>query len=74
MTITPVKALVATRRFIAPSDCIQPVQVCLDLYPKRYDNKIVFTIQKTDESDGKYGPNARQLMPTNRSGIIDTYA
>ncbi|MEE8429705.1 MAG: hypothetical protein V3S16_00470 [Candidatus Desulfatibia sp.] len=73
MNITTTKALVSTQNFIPLHESAKKVAVCLDLYPKRYGSKVVFTIRKPDESDGNYTPNGRKLVKPNYTHSIDIY-
>jgi len=74
MNIIPVKSLLPAQRVIPASKPINQSAVYLDLYPKRHQNQIVFTIRKADESEGKYGPNGKKLSNTKRPALIDLYA
>ena len=59
MNITTTRALVSTQNFIPLYGNAKKVEVCLDLYPRRYQNRVVFAMRAADELDGKYGNNGK---------------
>ena len=73
MNITVTKALVPTQRVMPVFKPIHQDAVCLDLYPERRQDKVIFTIRKADETDGKYGPNRRQSAGSKHARWIDIY-
>jgi len=73
MNITTTKALVPTQKFIPLHKIAKKVAVCLDLYPQRYQNQIVFAMRAADELDGKYGNNGRKLVNPKLAEFVDIY-
>jgi hypothetical protein len=74
MNITTTKALVSTQNFIPLHASAKKATVCLDLYPQRYRNQVVFAIRAAYESDGKYGNNGRKLANPKPAEFVDVYA
>ena len=73
MNITVTKALVPTQRVMPAFKPIQQDAVCLDLYPERRQDEVVFTVRKADDTDGKYGSNRRKSISTKHAQFIDIY-
>lgn len=73
MNITATKALVPTQRVIPVFRPIQQDAVCLDLYPERHQDEVVFTVRKADDAAGKYGPSRRQSVRSKHAQFIDIY-
>ena len=73
MNITTTKALVSTQHFIPLHKSVRKVGACIDLYPQRYRNQVVFAVRAADELDGKYGINGRKLVNPKPSESIDIY-
>ena len=73
MNITTTKALVPTQNFIPLHESAKKVAVCLDLYPRRYRNQIVFAMRAADDLDGKYGNNGRKLVNPKLAEFVDIY-
>jgi len=71
--MTATKALVPIQRVMPVFKPIHQDAVCLDLYPERHQDEVIFTIRKADETDGKYGPNRRKLVSTKHAQTIDIY-
>ncbi len=73
MNITTTKALVSTQHFIPLHENAKKVAVCLDLYPQRYRNQVIFSMLTADELDGKYGNNGRKLVKPKPAEFVDVY-
>jgi hypothetical protein len=73
VNITTTKALVSTQNFIPLHASAKKAVVCIDLYPKRYRNQVVFAMLAADELDGKYGNNGRKLVNPKPAEFIDIY-
>ncbi|MBC8432208.1 MAG: hypothetical protein H8D96_09835 [Desulfobacterales bacterium] len=73
MNVTTTKALVPTQNFIPLHESAKKVAVCLDLYPRRYRNQIVFAMRAADDLDGKYGNNGRKLVNPKLAEFVDIY-
>lgn len=73
MNITTTKALVSTQNFIPLHASAKKAVVCIDLYPQRYRNQVVFAIRAADELDGEYGNNGRKLANPKPAEFIDIY-
>ena len=74
MNINTTKALVSTQNFIPLHASAKKAVVCIDLYPQRYRNQVVFAMRAADELDGKYGNNGRKLVNPKTAEFIDIYA
>jgi hypothetical protein len=74
VNISSVKALVPSKSFIPVSKPTNLDAVFYDLYPRHYQNQIIFTICVQDESDGNYGPDGRKLINPKYEKTIDIYA
>jgi hypothetical protein len=74
VNITTTKALVSTQKFIPLHESVKKAAVCLDLYPQRYRNQVVFAVRAAVESDGKYGNNGRKLVNPKPAEFVDIYA
>ncbi|NQT70553.1 MAG: hypothetical protein HQ552_13375 [Desulfobacteraceae bacterium] len=73
MNVTTTKALVPTQNFVPLHESAKKVAVCLDLYPRRYRNQIIFAMRAADELDGKYGNNGRKLVNPKLAEFVDIY-
>jgi hypothetical protein len=73
VNITTTKALVSTQNFIPLHESVKKAAVCLDLYPQRYRNQVVFAMRAVDEVEGKYGRNGRKLANPKSADGIDSY-
>ena len=73
MNITATKALVPTQKVAPVFKPIQQDAVCLDLYPERHQDEVVFTVRQADETEGKYGPNRRKSTGSKHAQFIDIY-
>ena len=74
MNISSSKALVAARSFIPVPKPARQDAVFYDLYPRHYQDQVIFTIRVQDESDGNYGPDGRKLIYPKYEKSIDIYA
>lgn len=73
MNLTVTKALVPTQRVRPAFKPVHQGAVCLDLYPERRQDEVVFTVRKADETEGKYGPDRRKLVISKHAQLIDIY-
>jgi len=73
VNITTTKALVSTQNFIPLHKSVRKVGACIDLYPKRYRDQVVFVMRAADELDGKYGNNGRKLVNPKPAEFVDIY-
>ncbi|MBL7179156.1 MAG: hypothetical protein ISS65_02955 [Desulfobacterales bacterium] len=73
MDITASKALVSNQRLVPAPKRLHAASMCLDLYPRRCRNEVVFTVRKTDESEGKYGPDGRKRENPKCANFIDIF-
>jgi len=69
-----VKALVPFKSFIPVPKPTKLDAVFYDLYPRHYQDQVIFTIRVQDESDGNYGPDGRKLIYPKYEKSIDIYA
>ncbi len=74
VNISSVKALVPSKSVIPVPKPPNLDAVFYDLYPRHYQDQVVFTICVQDESDGNYGPDGRKLITPNYEKSIDIYA
>jgi hypothetical protein len=74
MNFATTKALVPAPGLIPAPSPIQRDAVCLDLYPGRFRNEVVFSVYIADESDGEYGPDGRRPAKSKYAEFIDIYA
>lgn len=73
MNITATKLLIPATKVAPVFKTLEQDAVCLDLYPKRYQNEVVFTVRKPEESDGKYGPGRKKSLPAKTPQFVDFY-
>ncbi len=74
MNINTTKALVSTQNFNPLHESAKKAVVCIDLYPQRYRNRVVFAMRAADELDGKYEHNGRKLINPKPAEFVDIYA
>jgi len=74
VNISSVKALVPSKSFIPVPKPTNLDTVFFDLYPRNYQDQVVFTIRVQNESDGNYGPDGRKLVNPKYENFIDIYA
>jgi hypothetical protein len=74
VNISSVKALVPSNSFLPVPKPTNLDAVFYDLYPRHYQDQVVFTICVQDESDGNYGPDGRKLINSKHEPFIDIYA
>jgi hypothetical protein len=71
MTVT--KALIPTQRVMPVFKPIHQDAMCLDLYPERRQDYVIFTVRKADETEGNYGPDLRKMVISKHAQFIDIY-
>ena len=73
MNFTATKALVPTKRIAPVPKLVGLNAVSLDLYPRQYQNDVIYSICIPEEPDGKYGPDGRIRMNPRFAEFIDVY-
>ena len=74
MNYAVTKALVPAHGVIRVPKPVNMNAVSLDLYPRQYRCKVVYSICVPDEPDGKYGPDGKIRMKSKYAEFIDIYA
>ena len=74
MNYAVTKAFVPTHGVIPVPKPVNMNAVSLDLYPRQYRCKVVYSICVPDEPDGKYGPDGKIRMKSKYAEFIDIYA